>query len=37
MGVSGDVIFQPWPDLPDTPLVTVRLQHRDDRFYSRAQ
>jgi hypothetical protein len=33
MGVWGGVIFQPL-DLPDTPPVTVRLQRRNDRFYS---
>jgi len=26
MGIWGDVIFQPQPDLPDTSPVTVRLQ-----------
>jgi len=26
MGVWGDIISQPQPDLPDTPFVTVRLQ-----------
>jgi hypothetical protein len=31
MGVWGGVIFQPRPDLPDTPPIIVRLQHRDDR------
>jgi hypothetical protein len=37
MGVWGGVIYQPRLDLPDTPPVTVRLQHHDDRFYSLAQ
>lgn len=37
MSVWGDVIFQPRPDLPDIPLVTIHLQRRDDRFYSSAQ
>jgi hypothetical protein len=36
MGVWGDVIFQSRPNRPDTPSVTVRLQRRDDRFYSPA-
>jgi hypothetical protein len=34
MGVWGDVISQPRPDLPNTPPVIVILQRRDDRFYS---
>jgi hypothetical protein len=34
---GGDVISQPRPDLPDTPLVTICLQRRDDRFYSPAR
>jgi hypothetical protein len=37
MGVWGGVISQPQPDFPYTPPVTVRLQRRDDRFYSPAQ
>jgi hypothetical protein len=37
MGVWGGVISQPQPNLPDTPLVTVRLQCHDDRFYSPAR
>jgi hypothetical protein len=36
MGVQGSVISQHQPDLPDTPPVTVRLQHCDNRFYSPA-
>jgi len=36
MGVRCDVIFLPRPDLPDTPPIIVRLQRRDDRFYSLA-
>jgi hypothetical protein len=37
MGVWGGVIFQPRPDLLNTPPVTVRLQLRDDRFYNPAR
>jgi hypothetical protein len=37
MGVWGGIIFQPRPDLPDTPPVTVRLQCHDDWFYSPAR
>jgi hypothetical protein len=37
MVVWGDVIFQPRPDLSDTHSVTVRLQCRDDQFYSSAR
>jgi hypothetical protein len=37
MGVWGGIISQLQPDLPDTPLVTVRLQRRTDRFYSPAR
>jgi hypothetical protein len=32
----GCIISQPQLDLSDTPSVTVRLQRRDDRFYSPA-
>jgi len=34
---GGDIISQPQSDLPDTPLVTIYLQRRDDRFYSPAR
>jgi hypothetical protein len=37
MDVWGSIIFQPRPDIPDIPLITVRLQCRDDRFYSPAR
>jgi hypothetical protein len=37
MGVWDSVMSQPRPDLLDTPPVTVRLQCRDDRFYSTAR
>jgi hypothetical protein len=36
MGVWSSVISQLRLDLPDTPPVTVRLKHCDDRFYSPA-
>jgi hypothetical protein len=29
--------FPTAPDIPDTPLITIHLQHRDDRFYSPAR
>lgn len=37
MGVWGCVISQPRPDLSDTSLVIVRLQHCDERFYNPAR
>jgi hypothetical protein len=37
MGVWSVVISQPRPDFPNTHPVTVRLQCRDNRFYSLAR
>jgi hypothetical protein len=37
MAIWGGFISQLQPNFPDTPLATVRLQRRDNRFYSRAR